>query len=459
MSTKPLHPKHIWGAGLRCAVVAAALFCWAASAVLGAPPAGSASAAPAGSAGTAATAEVATVAPPAAAGAGCAYEAPRVARAYREVVEAVPAPPGSTAGEQRRVTPADELQLGDVLTVDVPGLPAFLAQLAAPACKGKQLVLYLEDRPLPDLVAFPPTNPHNTTLRFTLLRTEKSRAVWTFLLGSPSWSPRPTQVSVGLADEYAFPSDAPPIKLTIIPQWRFIFWAILFTLLVAAFLGLAAHSDLLRDSAPTAGANARRPFSLARSQGAWWFFLILASYLFIGLITGDFNSTITGTVLVLLGISAGTVVGSAVMDAGQAKPTDQAVQAASANALTARVNQIQAAIEEATRAVAANPADAEVAARLQALTLDLQQRHSSLKKARNETEDFLSDILSDANGVSFHRFQNATWTVVLGIIFVSEVYRSLAMPTFDGSLLALMGISSGTYLGMKIPEAKVPSAT
>lgn len=26
------------------------------------------------------------------------------------------------------------------------------------------------------------------------------------------------------------------------------------------------------------------------------------------------------------------------------------------------------------------------------------------------------------------------------------------MPEFDGTLLALMGISSGTYLGFKIPE-------
>ncbi len=30
------------------------------------------------------------------------------------------------------------------------------------------------------------------------------------------------------------------------------------------------------------------------------------------------------------------------------------------------------------------------------------------------------------------------------------------MPSFDPSLLALMGISSGTYLGMKIPEPMVP---
>jgi hypothetical protein len=45
-----------------------------------------------------------------------------------------------------------------------------------------------------------------------------------------------------------------------------------------------------------------------------------------------------------------------------------------------------------------------------------------------------------------------SWTIVLGIIFISSVYRNLAMPEFSGTLLTLMGISSGTYLGFKIPE-------
>jgi hypothetical protein len=46
----------------------------------------------------------------------------------------------------------------------------------------------------------------------------------------------------------------------------------------------------------------------------------------------------------------------------------------------------------------------------------------------------------------------ATWTLVLGIIFVRSVYRELTMPDFDTSLLGLMGLSSGTYIGFKFPE-------
>ena len=67
---------------------------------------------------------------------------------------------------------------------------------------------------------------------------------------------------------------------------------------------------------------------------------------------------------------------------------------------------------------------------------------------------FLRDILSDASGYSFHRFQIFAWTIVLGVIFVSSVYNGLTMPEFSTTLLGLMGISSGTYIGFKFPEQK-----
>jgi hypothetical protein len=70
-----------------------------------------------------------------------------------------------------------------------------------------------------------------------------------------------------------------------------------------------------------------------------------------------------------------------------------------------------------------------------------------------ESQGFLPDILNDgANGVSFHRFQMFVWTFVLAILFIYSVWNRLSMPDFNATLLALMGISSGTYLGFKIPE-------
>ncbi len=68
----------------------------------------------------------------------------------------------------------------------------------------------------------------------------------------------------------------------------------------------------------------------------------------------------------------------------------------------------------------------------------------------------LKNSLSDANGVNFHRFQMAVWTLLLGFIFIKEVYENLAMPAFDQTLMGLLGLSAGTYLGLKIPEPTVP---
>ena len=289
------------------------------------------------------------------------------------------------------------VRLGDEITLEIQNLKTLLdrARCQVPA---KKIVLFIDQRPLKDATPFPPTDPNKPSLIFPLKRTEHSRDVWTYVLGDAKWSPRDVNVSVGLEDEYAVESPA-KLKLKVIPEGWFFFWAIIFVAIVVIFGVLAHKSDLLRDSGPQP-VGGRKPYSLARTQAAWWFFLILASYLFIGIITGDFTTTITTTVLGLLGISAGTVVGSAFVDAGK------------------------------TAAAASPPGPTPV------------------------NEYWWVDILSDANGVTFHRFQNAVWSLVLGIIFVVAVYQSLAMPTFSGTLLSLMGISAGTYLGLKIPEPK-----
>ena len=80
---------------------------------------------------------------------------------------------------------------------------------------------------------------------------------------------------------------------------------------------------------------------------------------------------------------------------------------------------------------------------------------ADLKDWRKENRgELLSDLLSEDEGegrvITFHRFQIVVWTLVLGVVFVSEVLTKLAMPVFDTTLLTLMGISSGTYLGFKV---------
>ena len=66
----------------------------------------------------------------------------------------------------------------------------------------------------------------------------------------------------------------------------------------------------------------------------------------------------------------------------------------------------------------------------------------------------MHDLMAENNVVCFHRFQIFIWTIVLGIMFVVNVYNQLAMPQFSATLLGLLGISAGTYVGFKIPDAK-----
>jgi len=94
--------------------------------------------------------------------------------------------------------------------------------------------------------------------------------------------------------------------------------------------------------------------------------------------------------------------------------------------------------------------EAEKRVRLDHVRNQIQDLNAAVTPQKSE--GFWNDVLSDADGISLHRFQMAIWTIVLGFIFVVSVYNSLAMPQFSGTLFALIGISSGTYVGFKFPE-------
>ncbi|HET9228198.1 MAG TPA: hypothetical protein VFR31_16090, partial [Thermoanaerobaculia bacterium] len=216
------------------------------------------------------------------------------------------------------------VKLRDTVAVTVQDLNKLLRRESCLEANGaeRNIVLYLDRQPLTDVVANPPTDPNQNVLMFPLNRTEASRSVWTYLLGRPKLSDREVEVSVGIDDQFAIPSSA-LVYLRVIPRGWFFFWLVLFAFLAGGFFLLAKKSDLLRDPVtPPPGAWA--PYSLSRAQAAWWFFLILASYLLIGMVTGDFATSITGTTLILLGISAGTAAGSAFIDASKSSRVSDA---------------------------------------------------------------------------------------------------------------------------------------
>lgn len=300
-----------------------------------------------------------------------------------------------------------ECELGDTVRIEFKNLKEWCD---VPDHDPKALDLILDGRLLPGVHPVAPA-PCGNVLGFELERLEDpddtgkaNRETWNVLLRRAHSAHKDFQVSVGLesaAGKQAIISNAKALKVRVFPWYKWVIYPFLAALL-AGFLVLAAKSNILRDPADP---GVRRTFSLARCQMAWWFFLIVCAYHYIWMVTGDRDSLTPG-VLMLMGISAATGL-SATLIGNRPKPAQP-----DANA-----------------------------------------------RPPSGFQRFIVEILSDDDGVSFHRFQLAAWTIVLGFVFAISVYKTLAMPDFSATLLGLMGISSGTYIGFKIPDSPKPPET
>jgi hypothetical protein len=342
--------------------------------------------------------------------------------------------------------------LGDTLKVTIKNWPK---DKPAP----KDWVLHLDGVPLSGIHA-DNTDVRDGVVRFYLQRDERSKGAWAILLRELCFE-REVAVAVGPESgaDTSIASLTTGFRLVVIPQRRSVIYLICFGVVVIVLLYLGSTTSLLRDSDTDAPAN-YRPLSLGRVQMAWWFLLIWGSYLYIGLVTWDYSRTMSGTALVLMGISAATAFGAVLIDLDKRRQTE-ALQAENA-ALPGHVAQLQQTVAAAAGAAPLTPV---TAANLGALNNDLHQKQIR----QNEVTTLLAqringlalrsggifdDLLRDANGISLHRFQMVVWTLTLGAVFVCSVVINLAMPEFNPTLLALMGISSGTYIGFKFPERK-----
>jgi hypothetical protein len=237
-------------------------------------------------------------------------------------------------------------------------------------------------------------------VEFDVARTTDDVGVWDKIIGQielGKWGARvPVHVGVGTDKEGEFDNATQaPLELMVVDPWAFILGVgTLFFALFALYFA-AQFSAILRDGA------VGTTYSLARVQMAFWLYLITAAFLFIWLVTGDYNGVLTSQALTLLGISGTTALMAISVDK-PAVPAAPAVQAAPA---------VPAA-----------------------------------------TAGFWNDILNDGGGVALHRLQIVVWTAILGVVFFAEIYRSIRLPAFDSNLLILMGISGVTYAGFKMQE-------
>jgi hypothetical protein len=255
-------------------------------------------------------------------------------------------------------------------------------------------------------------------------------------------------ISVGIPNKGVFESNA---AVTINPypkSWPFLLAG--FVVLLAALVWLAATTDLLRYAVgkrPTL--PEKSPFSLGLLQMALWFYLALAAYVYICVSTHQIHIPM-GSVLGLLGISSTTGLAAVFVDKGkEASSQNQRTSLLTEQAaLNARTKELQSVV--ISPGSAAETELVQKKSRLAEVDAALAQLPEDPRPAT--TKNFIKDILNDGDTVSFHRFQMVIWSIVLGAVFVWAVYRNMSMPEFDASLLTLMGISSGTYVGFKFPE-------
>ena len=73
--------------------------------------------------------------------------------------------------------------------------------------------------------------------------------------------------------------------------------------------------------------------------------------------------------------------------------------------------------------------------------------------AKAPSQGFWKDICG-GNDLELHRLQIIAWTVVLAFVFVIRIFTKLSIPDFNPTLLGLLGMSAGTYVGFKFPENK-----
>ncbi|MBV8517093.1 MAG: hypothetical protein JO197_06770 [Acidobacteria bacterium] len=278
------------------------------------------------------------------------------------------------------------------------------------------------------------------TLTFVVDRNESNKGLWQPLLYDPLFDRMTSMhISVGIKGNKPLPRAEHAQTIVRLNKlyldWTSIVWLLLLLAIVIILVVFARRSDMLREAPSAAGIRA--PFSLGRSQMAWWFFLIVFGYIFIWLITGDRDS-IPPSLLGLMGISAAT--GLAAYAVGTRNDRREAQRK--------RLDDEIAVVDQALTDPAANRTE------LEAMRAKLVTQRANLPPFP-ASAGWWHDLVRDERGVfALDRFQMVVWTVILGGLFLTSVIWELTMPEFSATMLALVGISSGTYIGFKLPPPK-----
>jgi hypothetical protein len=351
----------------------------------------------------------------------------------------------------------------------------------APPLAPDQYVLFLNGTEIKGLA--PPTDgsfqpacnemPH--ALVFKLRRSDNNDAFFKDLLKAPTSRHVSVMVSLGQKAEQGAQtqvlSAAPGASLFQFEVFSLGRLTAATLAVLAVFVLVWGHArtrTTLRDSYLPQLPPSLQTYSLGRWQMAFWFTLTFAAFVFLYALLSDTN-TISAQALALMGISGTTALAAVGVDAYKDSPADAVNRGLRALGLHSyedvlrvkqeildRQNEL-AGVAPAGSGSTAAPAAPLAGLRRGQLQIEIQDRKNILRTYEDKVRPFITqgwfkDMTTDLNGTAIHRLQVFCWTLVLGVVFVIEVYRGLSMPEFSGNLLALMALSSAGYVGFKFPE-------
>lgn len=275
----------------------------------------------------------------------------------------------------------------------------------AEAQKPRVIVLYLNGRVSP-LTATARPIPDPQPLTFDVLGPNDANspdaAYWRALLSEPTTFGR-IPVRVGVAEQGA---PAPRVYVenlngskkdgisfvTYTPLQMVAGYAGMIGIALL-FFGFAYGTTMLRSDKTKDSA-----YSLSLVQMAIWLVLTTSGFLYIWVITGEYENTFPSSLFVLIGISGATATAARVIDRGQTAP---------------------------------------------------------------KSRGFFRDIVGDWQDgeVQLQRIQIIAWTIILALIFFANLIGKLTLTSFDSNLLVLTGIANGVYVSLKPQEAKGPQVS
>lgn len=309
----------------------------------------------------------------------------------------------------------------------------------------KNLMLYLNGVAMEGLlpVVLPPqaalglktTDPKPAlVLQFVLDRdsnNKDNRNAWDSLLSQLQFFPQQLQVGVGLNGE------VPHLTLGKDLQFQVRDDALINSVIAVGIFLLAVGMLAVICSGIVREAGPGTPYSLGKTQMAFWGLLVAISFLGVWLI-GHRMERIPPQVLTLIGISGATGLGSVLLT----KPKETAQPEKPPQGMQGQPPQ--------------HPQREQGAQQVQVVQPAQPPKTDPLRWFLETMSRWFTDIISDGTGITFQRLQVVIWTIILGFIFAWSVADTFSMPEFEPTLLILMGISNGLYLGFKIPETPKP---